>query len=61
MEEEPLSESVYCILWAGKFKGLQFIRDGKGIQQTLQDEPSIIYPMPAHLLQQTLSFEEDDD
>jgi hypothetical protein len=50
--------SVYCILWAGRFKGLHIVHDGKGVHETMDDEPSIIYPMPKHLLQPKLDFED---
>ena len=50
--------SVYCVLWAGKYKGLAFVHDGEGVQETLADPPSVIFPTPAHLAQGTFDFEE---
>lgn len=53
---EVPAASVYCVLWAGKHKGLRIVHDGKGVQETLESPPSIVHPTPAHLVQGKLEL-----
>ena len=59
IEPEAAPDSVYHVLWAGRFHGLQIVADGKGVRETLDDPVSIHFPLPRHLWQIDLDFGEE--
>ena len=56
---EAAPDSVYHVLWAGRFHGLQIVADGNGVRETLDDPVSIHFPLPQHLWQIDLDFGEE--